>query len=99
MIRFDNRLGTAILGATAALSLLCAWPSSGRAQVNSLPDGAIDCGAVARLPGGSWAVLRPATINPSGAMLALMPGQTYTPSELVGGIEVTAVLDRNCGNP
>jgi hypothetical protein len=26
------------------------------------------------------------------------PGETFMPSELVNGIEVAAVLDRNCGN-
>jgi hypothetical protein len=99
MTRFSNGLGAALLGGAAVLSAICVAPSSGMAQTGSMPDGAVDCGAVARLPGGSWAVLRPATISPGGRTMALMPGQTYIPSEMVGGVEVAAVLDRNCGNP
>jgi hypothetical protein len=43
-------------------------------------------------------VLRPATIYPQGVAMSFAPGQTFTPNQLVDGIEVTAVLDRNCGN-
>jgi len=99
MTRFDNGLWAALLGSAAALTVICAAPASGMGQTNSMRDGAVDCGAVARLPGGSWAVMRPATLGRGGMTMALMPGQTYTPSELVGGVEVTAMLDRNCGNP
>jgi len=47
---------------------------------------------------GSWTVLRPATIYPQGMGLGLMPGQTFAPNQRVNGFEVTAILDRNCGN-
>lgn len=43
-------------------------------------------------------MLRPTTINPQGVQMNLTPGQTFTKNQFIGGIEVTTVLDRNCGN-
>jgi hypothetical protein len=43
-------------------------------------------------------VLRPTTISPDGVQLNLMPAQTFAKNQFVNGIEVTTVLDRNCGN-
>ena len=51
-----------------------------------------------RGPEGSWTVVRPTTISPEGVQLNLAPGQTFAKNQFVGGIEVTTVLDRNCGN-
>jgi hypothetical protein len=41
---------------------------------------------------------RPTTISPQGAQLNLAPGQTFAKNQFVSGIEVTTILDRNCGN-
>src|SRR3954452_2100704 len=85
--------------AAAAVALRCAWPYPSPAQsVSTLPDGPIECGAFQRGANGSWTVLRPATIYPQGMGLGLMPGQTFAPNQRVNGFEVTAILDRNCGN-
>jgi len=65
--------------------------------VNGSPDG-VACDAFQRSGYGSWTVLRPATIYPAGVPLSLVPGQTFSPNQSFGGFEVTAVLDRNCGN-
>ena len=94
-----TRKSTVLVAAAAMLAALGALPAMSSAQTNSLPDGGIACGDFARGANGQWTVLRPATISPHGTVLNLMPGQTFTPSEMVGGIEITAVLDRNCGNP
>src|ERR1700680_1100228 len=40
----------------------------------------------------------PTTITPQGVQLNLAPGQTFPKNQFVSGIEVTTVLDRNCGN-
>jgi hypothetical protein len=66
--------------------------------VNGPPDGRVACDAFQRSGYGSWTVLRPATIYPAGVPLSLVPGQTFSPNRSFGGFEVTAVLDRNCGN-
>jgi hypothetical protein len=43
-------------------------------------------------------VLRPTTISPQGVQVNLAPAQTFAKNEFVSGIEVTTVLDLNCGN-
>jgi hypothetical protein len=43
-------------------------------------------------------VVRPATISPNGVQLNLIPGETFAKNQFLRGIEVTTVLDRNCGN-
>jgi hypothetical protein len=37
-------------------------------------------------------------MSPQGVQLNLAPGQTFAKNQFVSGIEVTTVLDRNCGN-
>src|SRR6266568_3517197 len=95
-----NKRILASIAAAATLSFATALPHSGKAQsVNSMPDGSVACDAFQRHGYGSWTMLRPATIYPDGVPLSLAPGQTFAPNQSLGGIEVTAVLDRNCGNP
>jgi hypothetical protein len=88
------------LGAAAtALSIGLVLPISGIAQdYTSMPDGRVACDAFQRRGYGSWTVLRPTTIYPGGVALNLAPGQTFAPNQTVDGFEVTAILDRNCGN-
>jgi hypothetical protein len=85
------------LAATAAMLFLGAWAQPVLAQ-ESLPDGPVACDAFQRGPNGSWTAVRPATISPNGVRLHLAPGQTFAKNQFIGGIEVTTVLDRNCGN-
>jgi hypothetical protein len=66
--------------------------------VNSLPDGPVACDAFQRSGQGSWTVLRPAMLYPNGVPLSLVAGQTFAPNQMFQGFEVTAILDRSCGN-
>jgi hypothetical protein len=66
--------------------------------VNSLPDGPVVCAAFQRSGNGSWTVLRQATLYPEGVPLSLAAGQTFAPNQMFDGFEVTAILDRDCGN-
>jgi len=66
--------------------------------VNSLPDGPVACDAFQRSGNGSWTVLRPATLYTEGVALSLAPRQTFTPNQMFEGFEITAILDRDCGN-
>jgi hypothetical protein len=94
----DNKVSAPI--AVAALFLSFATPHWAIAQgVNSLPDGPVACGAFQRSGYGSWTVLRPAAVYPNGVAVNLMPGETFAPNQLFDGYEMTAILDRNCGNP
>jgi hypothetical protein len=85
--------------AAVGLSASLLWARPGLAQMRiSMPDGPIACQDFTRNGYGDWKVLRPTTISPEGRVMHLVPGQTFMPSQLVNGVEVTAVLDRNCGN-
>jgi len=93
----NKRLSIMIM--ISVMSLGCVWLPLAIAQtVASRPDGPVACDAFQRVGNGSWAVLRPATIYPEGVALGLSPGETFAPNQLADGIEITAVLDRNCGN-
>ena len=93
----DNTLRAAIIAAVLA----CGWavPQSAMAQgANNLPDGPVACDAFQRVGNGSWTVLRPETLYPQGVAVNLAAGQTFAPNQMYEGFEVTAILDRNCGN-
>jgi hypothetical protein len=99
MIARNYRIRLSIATA-AALLIGGAWAPLAMAQsANSQPDGPVACDAFQRQDHGSWTVLRPATIHPNGVAINLAPGQTFAPNQIYNGVEVTAVLDRNCGNP
>jgi hypothetical protein len=83
----------------AAAGLLAGLASAGPALAQvRMPDGPIACRDFARNGYGDWTVVRPTTIITHGMAMRLAPGQTFMPSEMVNGVEVTAILDRNCGN-
>jgi hypothetical protein len=94
--RNDKRLLS--IGAAAILLLAGAWPLTATAATINLADGPINCNDFRRGSDGSWTVLRPTTIEPQGAAMSLAPGQTFAKNQWVGGIDLTTVLDRNCGN-
>jgi len=82
----------------AALFLGCACPLGAMAANVGSPDGPIACQDFQRGDNGTWTVVHPTTIAPQGVVLNLAPGQTFAKNQWRGGIEVTTVLDRNCGN-
>jgi hypothetical protein len=97
MIYDCDKLRTLTIAST--LVAACGLPNLTMAQsLNSLPDGPVACASFQRDDHGSWAVLRPAMIYPNGVPLSLAPGQTFAPNQLFEGFEVSAILDRSCGN-
>jgi hypothetical protein len=96
MTRCEKKVRISVAAAAATL-FLGAWAQPVLAQ-GSLPDGPVACDAFQRSPNGSWTVLRPATISPNGVQLNLVPGETFAKNQFRQGIEVTNLLDRNCGN-
>ncbi len=93
----DEKIGLAFTAAVAALFLGCV-PRASMAQNANLPDGPIACTDFHRGSNGSWTVLHPTTIHPQGVEMKLAPGQIFAENQFVQGIEITNVLDRNCGN-
>ena len=91
-------IGWSLIAAIAAMFFGCVTAHPGMAQGVSRSDGSITCDSFQRGPHGSWTVLRPTTMSPQGVLLNLVPGQTFAKNQFVSGIEVTTVLDRNCGN-
>jgi hypothetical protein len=96
MIHRDNKIPLSFAAAAAAFA--CLWMQPSPAQPARQGDGPVACQDFQRGPNGSWTVLRPTTIMPQGVRMNLVPGQTFAKNQFVNGIEVTTVLDRNCGN-
>jgi hypothetical protein len=90
-----------VLAAAAVAPLLPAATAARSAPgliVVDRADGPVACDAFRRHNFGSWTVLRPTTVVSGGVAMRLGPNQTFVPNQTVAGVEVTAVLDRNCGN-
>jgi hypothetical protein len=94
----DEKIDLSLAAAATALFLCCSWPYASIAQNINLPDGPIACTDFHRGANGSWTVVHPTTIHPRGVEMKLAPGQTFAENQFVDGVEVTTVLDRNCGN-
>jgi hypothetical protein len=77
-------------------------PLAAAAATIAASDGPIACHDFERGVNGTWTVLRAAIIGPvggpSGRTISLSPGQSFAKNQWVDGVEVTTVLDRNCGN-
>lgn len=98
MTHREQKIGWFLVAAAAAVFFGCVTAHPVMAQNVPNSDGPVACGNFQRSPNGSWTVLRPTVISPQGVQLNLVPGQTFAKNQFVSGIEVTTVLDRNCGN-
>lgn len=98
MTHREQKIGWFLVAAAAAVFFGCVTAHPVMAQNVPNSDGPVACGNFQRSPNGSWTVLRPTAISPQGVQLNLVPGQTFAKNQFVSGIEVTTVLDRNCGN-
>ena len=88
-------LGRLATGAAAVLLLGAAASHSGIAKA---ADGPIPCSAFERGAGGGWRVLSPVTLNLDGRLYSPMVGSTFAAGSTQRGIEMSDVLDRQCGN-
>ncbi len=85
-----NYLCRLALAAVAAM-LLSAGPSL--AQSEPVP-----CGAFARNTSGGWRVLSPVMLDLHGRLYSPTVGTTFTAGSLQHGIEMSDILDQQCGN-
>jgi hypothetical protein len=77
-------VGAILLGLSAGPSL---------AQRDLVP-----CSAFSRNTSGGWTVRAPVMLDLGGTLLAPTVGTTFAAGSTMRGIEMSDVLDRNCGN-
>jgi hypothetical protein len=79
------------LGAAAALFA----PVCASAQPNALAGSSADqrCQSVSELSDGSWWIRRPVTFGPA---VRIESGSTVYKGEVIGGVDVGAILQRHC---
>jgi len=77
--------------AAAGMMLLSATPSL--AQREPIP-----CSAFSRGPNGGWRVLGPVMLDLGGRLYSPTVGTVFPSGSLENGIEMSDVLDRQCGN-
>jgi hypothetical protein len=80
------------LAAIAAAALLL---GAGPSLAQRVP---VPCSAFARNGYGGWKVLDPVMLDLNGKLLAPMVGTTFAAGSSMNGIEMSDVLDRECGN-
>jgi hypothetical protein len=56
------------------------------------------CSAFHRTAAGGWRVLAPVAISVDGLVLSPTVGTTFIAGSSIHGVEMTGVLDRDCGN-
>ena len=85
-----SRAARAIAGGAAVL-MLSAAPSL--AQRDLVP-----CSAFSRNAYGGWTVLAPVMLDLGGRIYSPMVGTTFGTGSMHNGVELSDVLDRDCGN-
>ncbi|HWB52304.1 MAG TPA: hypothetical protein VG651_24575 [Stellaceae bacterium] len=81
-------------GAVAMSALLtAAAPPPAQAQSEPIP-----CSAFARGPSGGWQVLSPVMLDLGGRLYSPTVGTVFPAGATQHGIEMSDVLDRQCGN-
>ncbi len=93
----DDKTPRSLTALSAAVIFGCVSAHPGLAQNVFRSDGPIACGNFQRGPKGSWTVLRRTTMSPPRGAAEPGAAANLRNTSLVSGIEVTTVLDRNCG--
>jgi hypothetical protein len=79
--------------AIAAAALMVGGSGLAWAQRAALP-----CSAFVRNAGGGWTVEAPIMLDLGGRLYAPTVGTTFTAGAMQNGVEMSDVLDRECGN-
>ena len=79
------------IGLTAAILLLGAGPSLAQRE-------AVPCSAFSRNSAGGWIVLAPVMLDFGTRLYSPTVGTTFAAGSMQNGIEMSDVLDRQCGN-
>lgn len=90
-----NRLRLLVLGAAATLVV---GIGTTHPVVAKAADGPIPCSAFSRNSAGGWRVLAPVTFAFGDRLYSPMVGTTFPAGGNENGIEMSDVLDQQCGN-
>ncbi|HWD59993.1 MAG TPA: hypothetical protein VG308_17040 [Stellaceae bacterium] len=82
----------------AAAAVLVLGAGAAHSVAAKAADGPIPCTAFQRNTAGGWRVLSPVTMNFGGSLYSPMVGTTFAAGASQHGIEMSDVLDRQCGN-
>ena len=77
--------------AAATLSLLGTTPTLAQSRI-------VPCDAFVRGPAGAWRVTGPVMLDFGGRLYSPMVGTTFPAGSTQNGIEMSDVLDQQCGN-
>jgi hypothetical protein len=84
--------------ALAAAAILILGAGTTHSVVAKAADGPIPCSAFARNSTGGWRVLAPVTFAFGDRLYSPMVGTTFTAGSMQNGIEMSDILDQQCGN-
>jgi hypothetical protein len=84
--------------AVAAAAVLLVGAGTTHAVVAKAADGLVPCSAFTRNASGGWRVLAPVTLDLGGALYSPTVGTTFAAGSTEHGIEMSDVLDQQCGN-
>ena len=90
-----NRWCSMILAGAGALAVAATAVPSGPARA---AEGPVPCSAFARNAVGGWRVMAPVMLDLGGRLYSPMVGTTFPAGTTEHGIEMSDVLDQQCGN-
>ena len=82
----------------AAAAVLLLGAGAMNCAVAKAADGPLPCSAFARNAYGGWQVLSPVMLHLGGRLYSPTVGTTFTAGSTRNGIEMSDVLDQQCGN-
>jgi hypothetical protein len=84
--------------AMAASAVLLVGAGAGHPVAAKAADGPMPCSAFQRNAGGGWRVLAPVTLAVGGTIYSPMVGTIFPAGASENGIEMSDILDQQCGN-
>ncbi len=86
------------VGTLAAAAIVALVATASPTNIAKAADGPMPCSAFARSSFGSWRVTAPVMIDLGGRLYSPTVGTTFPAGATERGIEMSDVLDRQCGN-
>jgi hypothetical protein len=84
--------------AAVASAVLLVGTTATHSVVAKAADGPMPCSAFQRNTGGGWRVLAPVTLDVGNRLYSPMVGTIFPAGANENGIEISDVLDQQCGN-